>query len=70
MHHLPAQSDLARLEAMTDAEFWADAALVVPEKRVPVHIRLNPVVAGFPKRQGLGYPSRIIQALEHDVAHV
>ncbi|MGE4424747.1 MAG: BrnA antitoxin family protein [Pseudodesulfovibrio sp.] len=53
----------------TDEAFWADADLVVPEKKVPVHIRLTPSVVAYFKRQGPGYQSRINQVLEHYVEH-
>ena len=79
----PSHTDHKRVEAMTDAEalrnaeadpdalptdeaFWE---LVVPKKKIPVHIRLNPDVLDYFKSQGPGYQSRINQVLEHYVEH-
>ncbi len=53
----------------TDETFWADAEVVTPKKKIPVHIRLNPDVVEFFKKQGPGYQSRINQVLESYVEH-
>lgn len=53
----------------TDEAFWADAEVVTPRTKTPVHIRLNPDVVDFFKSQGPGYQSRINAVLERYVEH-
>jgi len=53
----------------TEEDFWADAAIVEPRRKVPVNIRLSPDVVEYFKRQGPGYQSRINQVLERYVEH-
>ena len=43
----------------TDAAFWRDAKLVIPERKVPVSLRLDRDVVDWFKSQGRGYQSRI-----------
>ena len=43
----------------TDAEFWRDAKLVMPERKIPVSLRLDRDVVDWFKSHGRGYQSRI-----------
>ncbi len=43
----------------TDAEFWRGAKLVMPERKVPVSLRLDRDVVAWFKSHGRGYQSRI-----------
>ncbi len=43
----------------TDAAFWADAALAMPEPKVPLSLRLDRDVLDWFKAQGRGYQTRI-----------
>lgn len=43
----------------TDAEFWRDAKLVMPERKVPVSLRIDRDVVDWFKAHGRGYQSRI-----------
>ncbi len=47
----------------TDPAFWKDARLVMPERKVPVSLRLDRDVLDWFKAQGRGYQSRINAAL-------
>ena len=41
-----------------DADWWADAE-VLPARKVPVSLRIDPDILDFFKSQGLGYQTRI-----------
>ncbi len=43
----------------TDAAFWRDAKLVMPERKVPVSLRIDRDVVDWFKSHGRGYQSRI-----------
>ena len=43
----------------TDAAFWKTAKLVMPERKVPVSLRLDRDVVDWFKSHGRGYQSRI-----------
>ena len=43
----------------TDAAFWNTAKLVMPERKVPVSLRLDRDVVDWFKSRGRGYQSRI-----------
>ncbi len=43
----------------TDAAFWRDAKLVMPERKVPVSLRIDHDVLDWFKSHGRGYQSRI-----------
>lgn len=43
----------------TDAAFWRDAKLVMPERKVPVSLRIDRDVVDWFKSYGRGYQSRI-----------
>ena len=43
----------------TDAAFWAEAELRMPEPKKGVYIRLDPDVLDWLKSQGKGYQTRI-----------
>ena len=43
----------------TDAEFWRDANLVMPKRKVPVSLRIDQDVVDWFKAHGRGYQSRI-----------
>ena len=43
----------------TDAAFWTDAALVMPESKVPLSLRLDRDVIDWFRAQGRGYQTRI-----------
>jgi len=42
-----------------DTYFWKNAKLVMPDKKVPVSLRLDQKVLDWFKKQGKGYQSRI-----------
>lgn len=42
-----------------DSDFWKRAKVVMPEKKVPVSLRLDQKVLEWYKRQGKGYQSRM-----------
>lgn len=42
-----------------DEKFWQEAELVLPEKKIPISIRLDRDVLEWFKSQGEGYQSRI-----------
>jgi len=43
---------------ITDADWWADAE-VLPPRKVPVSLRIDPDILAFFKSQGSGYQTRI-----------
>ena len=43
----------------TDAEFWKDAELVMPEPKEPVTLRIDKDVVDWFRKQGRGYQTRI-----------
>ncbi|GEM_PF-829657 len=43
----------------TDAAFWADAELVMPENKKSVHLRVDPDVLEWFKAQGKGHLTRM-----------
>ncbi len=43
----------------TDAAFWRDAKLVMPERKVPVSLRIDRDVVDWFRSHGRGYQSRI-----------
>lgn len=52
----------------TDAMFWADVDMQEPDTRkVPIHIRVDPEVLEFFKKDGPGYQTRINRVLEQYV---
>jgi uncharacterized protein (DUF4415 family) len=52
----------------TDAAFWADAELCAPDPhKVPIHIRVDPEILAFFKKDGPGYQTRIHRVLEQYV---
>ena len=44
---------------LTDAAFWKDARVVLPGKKVPVTLRLDPDVVRWFKHRGRGYQTRM-----------
>jgi uncharacterized protein (DUF4415 family) len=42
-----------------DEKFWQKAKIVMPDKKVPVSLRLDKQVLNWFKKQGSGYQSRI-----------
>ncbi len=48
---------------------WSDAVLVMPGKKVPISIRVDPDVLDFFKDEGPGYQRRINQVLRSYVEH-
>ncbi len=58
----PRIDEAARADAdalPTDAAFWRDAKLVMPERKVPVSLRIDRDVVDWFKAHGRGYQSRI-----------
>jgi uncharacterized protein (DUF4415 family) len=52
----------------TDAAFWADVDMQEPDlRKVPIHIRIEPDVLAFFKKDGPGYQKRINHVLEEYV---
>ena len=52
----------------TDAAFWADVELYAPEpSKVPIHIRVDPAILDFFKKDGPGYQTRINRVLKQYV---
>ena len=52
----------------TDTAFWADAELCAPSSyKVPIHIRIDPEILAFFKKDGPGYQTRINRVLEQYV---
>ena len=42
-----------------DDSFWKNAKLVMPDKKIPVSLRLDKQVVSWFKKQGKGYQSKI-----------
>ena len=42
-----------------DEQFWKNAKLVMPDKKVPVSLRLDKKVLDWFKKEGKGYQSKI-----------
>ncbi|OGV96185.1 hypothetical protein A2W24_05085 [Microgenomates group bacterium RBG_16_45_19] len=40
-------------------KFWREAKIVIPDRKVPVSLRLDQTVLNWFKKQGKGYQSRI-----------
>ena len=51
----------------TDAAFWADAKIKMPENKQGVYLRLDPDVLKWFKKQGKGYQTRINAVLRQFV---
>ena len=52
----------------TDVSFWADAELCAPDpNKIPIHIRIDPSILAFFKKDGPGYQTRINRVLEQYV---
>ncbi len=52
----------------TDADFWQDAQVIMPEQKEKISIRLNPHTLDYFKRGGRGYQTRISAVLDTFVA--
>ena len=75
------RSDMKRLKKMkdkdidfsdspeTDEAFWADAELVMPAKKKPVYIRLDPDVLEWFRSLGKGYQTKINSVLRNYMEH-
>jgi uncharacterized protein (DUF4415 family) len=50
--------------SLTDEEFWKDARLVRPERRISVTLRVKPNVLAWYKSGGRGYQTRMNSVLE------
>ena len=71
LESLPDDTDVERLDAMsdddidysdnpaTDAAFWAQAQVKLPEHKKGIYIRLDQDVLEWLKSQGAGYQTRI-----------
>lgn len=51
----------------TDAAFWADAEIKMPENKQGVYLRIDPKVLKWFKKQGKGYQTRINAVLRQFV---
>jgi uncharacterized protein (DUF4415 family) len=50
-----------------DEDFWKHAKLVMPDKKVPVSLRVDQKVLTWFKKQGKGYQSKINAVLSYYV---
>jgi uncharacterized protein (DUF4415 family) len=48
----------------TDAEFWQDARVVMPERKIPISLRVDPEILGWFKKQGGRYQIRMNAVLK------
>ncbi len=79
------ETDWEAVDALTDEEIeaagrsdpdaapididWSDAILVIPAKKVPISIRVDPDVLEFFREEGPGYQRRINKVLRTYVEH-
>ena len=54
----------------TDENFWADAEIVIPERKVHLSIRLDEDIVEWFKQFGRGYQTRINTVLRSYIQHV
>ncbi len=54
----------------TDENFWADAEIVIPERKVHLSIRLDEDIVEWFKQFGRGYQTRINAVLRSYIQHV
>lgn len=67
LHSLPDDDiDFSEIPELS-ADFWDNAAIIYPDKKERISIRLDSEIIAFFKSQGKGYQSKINAVLKHYV---
>ena len=64
----PEKIDFSDIPETTE-DFWNDAKVILPEKKVSISIRLDSDILSFFEKQGRGYQSKINAVLRSYLDH-